>query len=108
MKHEGNFVLQKPQNLSPSESNKHLVVRDMSKVTAAYLIEKFNLIPHPEGGFYGESFRSEDTVSIDREDSKAIKRSASTAIYFLILPGNISRLHRINSDEGKYLLYCYN
>ena len=72
----------------------------MTTVNAAYLIEKFNLIPHPEGGFYGESFRSDDTVSIDREDVKGIQRSASTAIYFLVLPGNISRLHRINSDEG--------
>jgi uncharacterized protein len=72
----------------------------MSTVNAEYLIEKFNLIPHPEGGFYGESFRSDDTVSIDRDDAKGIIRSASTAIYFLVLPGNISRLHRINSDEG--------
>lgn len=72
----------------------------MSIVSAEYLIEKFNLIPHPEGGFYGESFRSDDTVSIDREETKGIVRSASTAIYFLVLPGNISRLHRINSDEG--------
>jgi predicted cupin superfamily sugar epimerase len=63
----------------------------MSVVDAKYLVEKFNLLPHPEGGFYGETFRSDLEINSDR--------IASTAIYFLITPGNVSRFHRIKSDE---------
>lgn len=50
--------------------------------------------PHPEGGFYAETFRSDVTVQTEKGP-----RSASTAIYFLMSPGNISRLHKIVSDE---------
>jgi uncharacterized protein len=59
------------------------------------LTKKYNLKQHPEGGFYAETYRSslDITIGADRV------RSASTAIYFLIRPGNISRMHRIQSDE---------
>ena len=53
-------------------------------------IEKLGLIPHPEGGFYKETYRSSAHVG---------NRSVQTAIYFLITSNNISRLHRIKSDE---------
>lgn len=72
----------------------------MSVVDPAFLIEKFGLLPHPEGGFYAETFRSEQSVTFNSGDSKETVRLASTAIYFLIVPGNVSRLHRIKSDEG--------
>ena len=72
----------------------------MSVVDPAFLINKFGLLPHPEGGFYSETFRSEQLVKFNNGDSKETSRLASTAIYFLIVPGNVSRLHRINSDEG--------
>ena len=66
------------------------------------LIEKFHLLPHPEGGYYTETYRAE--LQVEFGEAK-IKRSASTAIYFLIFPGSCSRLHRITSDEG---LFCPN
>lgn len=50
--------------------------------------------PHPEGGYYVETFRSSTNVQTDYGI-----RSASTAIYFLVSGNNISRLHRIRSDE---------
>ena len=58
------------------------------------LIQKYNMQPHPEGGFYVETFRSATNV-----DTEKGPRSASTAIYFLMCENNISRLHRIVSDE---------
>ena len=61
----------------------------------AALTERFNLQPHPEGGFYAETYRASAKVS-----TPAGERNASTAIYFLITPGNVSRLHRIKSDEA--------
>jgi hypothetical protein len=57
---------------------------------AQALIEKLELIPHPEGGFYRETYRSKQNVD---------DRSVMTAIYFLICSQNISRFHRIKSDE---------
>lgn len=53
--------------------------------------------PHPEGGWYKETYRSEGVVSkplgFDGE------RSYSTAIYFLLTKDNFSAFHRIKSDE---------
>lgn len=66
------------------------------------LIQKFSLLPHPEGGFYRETYRSDQNVMtiLDDDSLEPVReRSACTAIYFLISPGNISRLHRIQSDE---------
>ena len=72
----------------------------MTVVDAQFLIEKFSLLPHPEGEFYKETFRSDQSVSFKDSNSVETTRLASTAIYFLVIPGNVSRLHRILSDEG--------
>jgi predicted cupin superfamily sugar epimerase len=58
------------------------------------LIKKYDMQPHPEGGYYKETYRSEVEVETD----KGI-RSASTAIKFLVTKESVSRLHRIESDE---------
>ena len=63
------------------------------------LIDKFELLAHPEGGWYKETYRSETAVTTVGEPPAVSSRSSSTAIYFLICPGNVSRLHRILSDE---------
>ena len=56
----------------------------------------YKLQPHPEGGYYAETYRSENT-SLDKDSQLPI--CASTAIYFLVLPETVSRLHRIRYDE---------
>ena len=62
---------------------------------AKSFIEQLNLIPHPEGGYFRETYRSkENTLNSDGE-----KRSQSTAIYFLLENQNKSHFHRIKSDE---------
>ena len=72
----------------------------MKNKTAKYWIEKLNLQPHPEGGYYKEVYRSEESV-----DGKLLPgnregvRSVSTAIYFLLEGNNFSAFHRIKSDE---------
>jgi len=60
------------------------------------LIARLDLRPHPEGGWYRETFRDPRTVLADGFDGP---RSASTAIYFLLAEGHFSALHRILSDE---------
>ena len=61
---------------------------------AQSLVDALRLSPHPEGGFYRETFRSPDTVETSRG-----RRSASTAIYFLLPAGSFSALHRVAADE---------
>jgi len=60
------------------------------------LISHLQLKPHPEGGFYAETFRS--TLPVDSVEHQAT-RSASTAIYFLLRRQDISAFHRVRSDE---------
>ena len=61
------------------------------------LIRRFDLKPHPEGGFFSETYRSAERVA--RNDGSAQTRSASTAIYYLLCDGAHSAWHRIKSDE---------
>ncbi|CAF1085130.1 unnamed protein product [Adineta steineri] len=58
-----------------------------------------NLKPHPEGGFYAETYRCDDQCTLERYDKQI--RSCSTAIYFLLkYPDSpISHFHRIKADE---------
>ena len=60
------------------------------------LVATLGLIPHPEGGYYGEVYRSAFTVQpADGRDP----RPALTTIYFLLPAGAVSRWHRVHSDE---------
>lgn len=62
----------------------------------ASLIAKLELLPHPEGGYYREVYRSVRQVKPKDERSE---RSALTTIYFLLTAGQHSRWHRVLSDE---------
>lgn len=59
------------------------------------LIRELALEPHPEGGYFRETYRA--------ESHDASGRAASTLIYFLLLRGQVSKLHRIDADEGWHL-----
>jgi hypothetical protein len=63
------------------------------------LIRRLGLEPHPEGGFFSETYRSAQRVIRDGDDGSAQTRSASTAIYYLLCDGAHSAWHRIKSDE---------
>lgn len=68
--------------------------------TVAALVKKFDLLPHPEGGFYRETYRSAGTIPQDAlPEAFSGERNFSTAIYFLLEQGNFSAFHRIRSDE---------
>lgn len=53
------------------------------------------LLGHPEGGRFKEIFRSERTVT----NQSGLIRSALTHIYFSLTPGEVSRFHKVASDE---------
>lgn len=64
------------------------------------IISKLDLIPHPEGGFYKETYRSEGTISYSElGDPYSGERSYSTSIYFMLTANSFSAFHRINQDE---------
>jgi len=67
----------------------------MENQTASEVIERLGLRPHPEGGYFSETFRSAARITLP--DGRI--RASSTAIYFLLSSGTFSALHRVSSDE---------
>jgi predicted cupin superfamily sugar epimerase len=61
-----------------------------SSLSAADVIAMLDLKPHPEGGYFRETFRDPRTSE---------GRAASTAIYFLLAAGEVSRWHRVDATE---------
>lgn len=57
---------------------------------AAALIESLGLAPHPEGGWYRETWRADATEGA---------RAGGTMIYFLLEAGQRSHWHRVDADE---------
>ena len=69
-------------------------------MTADQLIKSLRLAPHPEGGFFRETFRAEGTIARNAlPNGFAGDRVFSTSIYYLLQAGQVSMLHRIKSDE---------
>lgn len=68
--------------------------------TVQQLIQTFDLKPHPEGGFYKETYRSTEQIpQAALPERFSGNRYYSSAIYFLLEQGNFSAFHRIHSDE---------
>jgi predicted cupin superfamily sugar epimerase len=68
--------------------------------SAAALVHKLALQPHPEGGYYRETYRSSGHIPGDALPAPfSGERNYSTAIYFLLEGGQYSAFHRILSDE---------
>jgi uncharacterized protein len=64
------------------------------------LIQQFQLLPHPEGGWYKETYKSTEQIPANALPQRfSGSRAFSTAIYFLLEQGNFSAFHRIKSDE---------
>ncbi|MCO8270671.1 cupin domain-containing protein [Actinoplanes sp. TRM 88003] len=63
-------------------------------MTRPPLAEQYDLSPHPEGGWFRETYRSETTLA-----AHGGTRAAATGIYFLLHPGEKSAWHVVRSDE---------
>ena len=74
-------MLLSPENIASTDS-----------YTADDIIRLLDLTPHPEGGFFRETFRD---TALTSEENRAI----STAIYFLLREGEISRWHSVDAVE---------
>jgi predicted cupin superfamily sugar epimerase len=68
--------------------------------TADDWIRALDLVPHPEGGHFAETYRSADRLPATVLDGRyGGPRACATAIYFLLRGGEFSALHRLRSDE---------
>ena len=64
------------------------------------IVKKLDLQPHPEGGYYKETYRSEDIIRdtiLGNEFNGS--RNLCTGIYYLLESDDFSALHKINQDE---------
>jgi predicted cupin superfamily sugar epimerase len=64
-------------------------------MTSKDIVNHLGLLPHPEGGYYKETYRAGETVI----NQNGRSRNVCTAIYFLLEETDKSHFHRILSDE---------
>lgn len=68
------------------------------------LIAALDLAPHPEGGWFKETWRAAESIPADALPARfGGPRAHGTAILFLLAAGQFSALHRIAADE----LWCF-
>lgn len=70
------------------------------------IIQKLELKPHPEGGYFRETYRCKGEIPKDCLGSEfSDKRNFSTCIYFLLTSDSFSAFHRIKQDEIWHFYY---
>lgn len=69
-------------------------------MNAQHYIQSLNLQPHPEGGYFAETYRSTESIPQGALPGRfGGQRAFGTAIYFLLESHHVSALHRIQADE---------
>jgi predicted cupin superfamily sugar epimerase len=69
-------------------------------LTSHEMINKYGLQPHPEGGWYKETYKSSEYIPAAALPERfGGSRTFSTGIYFLLRQNDFSAFHRIKSDE---------
>lgn len=71
----------------------------MENLSVEEVVDRFGLEPHPEGGYYQETWRSDYVIDSDALPEHPGPRSAGTAILYLLPAGTTSDWHRIRSEE---------
>lgn len=67
---------------------------------AGYWIQKLELEPHPEGGYYRQTYKADLVLTKEcLAPNFTGPRAASTAIYFMVEAKSFSAFHRLRSDE---------
>jgi len=68
--------------------------------TAEYWVKHLKMEEHPEGGYFAETYRSDGKIGHSAlPEHFGSDRHYCTAIYFLLRSGQVSKLHKLNSDE---------
>ncbi len=68
-------------------------------MTKEEIIKALDMVPHPEGGFYKETYRSQGEIPQSALEGYPGSRNICTAIYFLLTSENHSAFHRVRQDE---------
>jgi uncharacterized protein len=76
-----------------------MTAADGQPVDAAEIIDLLGLIPHPEGGWYRETWRATPITGSPESPESPGERAAGTAIYFLLIAGEVSHWHRVDAAE---------
>lgn len=101
--HGGSFFLTMSGGLLPETSGNFevwFILRQYIMSKAEQIIQQFGLQPHPEGGWYRQTYKSKEMIAADALPERFRgDRAFSTAIYFLLEKGNFSAFHKIKSDE---------
>ena len=66
--------------------------------SAEYWIKHLNLTSHPEGGYYDQVLKANQSITLEGQSPRALY----TSIYFLLTAENPSRFHRLTGDEIWY------
>jgi hypothetical protein len=75
--------------------------------TVRRIVEKFGLIPHPEGGYFREVYRSHLTFRHPEiPPGRGANRCAATLIYFLLSGNEFSAFHRVRWTDETWHLYA--
>ena len=70
------------------------------RLNAKEIADALGLEPHPEGGFYRETYRSDEVLAADLDERYGGgERHCGTAIYYMVTPDSMSALHRVKTDE---------
>ena len=67
-------------------------------MTTEEIIKKLNLKPHPEGGYFFETYRTDEVIA-KLPDRYQGSRVFSTCIYYLLTKDTFSMIHKLKSDE---------
>jgi predicted cupin superfamily sugar epimerase len=71
-----------------------------TELVISQIVEKMSLLPHPEGGYYKEVYRSKGLISAEEVKPEFNgARNFCTSIYFLLTADNFSAFHCIKQDE---------
>jgi predicted cupin superfamily sugar epimerase len=90
-------------HVAPDTTRTYTATKNTMNTThrpAAYWINGLQLSPHPEGGFFKETYRSQEIIPTQALPSRfSGDRALCTSIYYLLEAGDFSAFHRIKSDE---------
>lgn len=86
--------------------NKLITGMRHNMTTASTIIKQLGLTPHPEGGYFKETYRSREAIAPAALPNRFEgPRNLGTAIYFLLKSSDVSCFHRIKADEMWYFHY---
>ena len=71
-------------------------------MTPNEIIQNYELLPHPEGGYYKEVYRSKESIPSSALPLHGGERNSLTSIYFLLNETDKSHFHILKSDEIWY------